>query len=31
MKLTEIKGYELLVKAILSVENEDECAALIED
>ena len=31
MKSTEIKGYELLVKAILSVETEDECAALIED
>ena len=31
MNLTEIKGYELLVKAILSVENEDECTALIED
>lgn len=31
MNLTEIKGYELLVKAILSVETEEECAALIED
>ena len=31
MNLTEIKGYDLLVKAILSVENEEECAALIED
>lgn len=31
MNLNEIKGYELLVKAILSVETEDECAALIED
>ena len=31
MNLTEIKGYDLLVKAILSVETEEECAALIED
>ena len=31
MKLTEIKGYDLLVKAILSVETEEECTALIED
>lgn len=31
MKLTEIKGYDLLVKAILSVKTEDECTALIED
>lgn len=31
MNLTEIKGYELLVKAILSVETEEECEALLED
>ena len=31
MNLTEIKGYDLLIKAILSVENEEECARLIED
>ena len=31
MNLTEIKGYDLLIKAILSVENEEECAELIED
>ena len=31
MKLTEIKGYDLLVKAILSLETEEECTALIED
>ena len=31
MKLTEINGYELLVKAILSVETEEECTALLED
>jgi TrpR-related protein YerC/YecD len=30
MKLTEIKGYDLLVKAILSLETEEECTALIE-
>ena len=31
MNLTEIKGYELLIKAILSVETEEECEALLED
>ena len=31
MKLNEIKGYELLIKAILSVETEEECEALLED
>ena len=31
MNLTEIKGYDLLIKAILSVETEEECEALIED
>ena len=31
MKLNEINGYELLVKAILSVETEEECTALLED
>lgn len=31
MNLKDIKGYELLSKAILSVKTEDECAALLED
>ena len=31
MKLTDIKGYDLLVKAILSVKTEEECTAFIED
>ena len=31
MKFDEIKGYDLLVKAILSVETEEECEALISD
>ena len=31
MKFNEIKGYELLIKAILSVETEEECEALLED
>ena len=31
MNLTEIKGYDLLVKALLSVKNEAECAELLED
>ena len=31
MNLNEIKGYELLIKAILSVETEEECEALLED
>ena len=31
MDLTEVKGYDLLVKAILSVKTEAECTALLED
>lgn len=31
MKSNEIKGYDLLLKALLSVETEEECEALIED
>ena len=31
MKSSEIKGYDLLLKALLSVETEEECEALIED
>ena len=31
MKFDEIKGYDLLVKAILSVETEEECEALLSD
>ncbi len=31
MDLSEVKGYDLLVKAILSVKNEEECTALLED
>lgn len=31
MDLTEVKGYDLLVKAILSVKTEEECTALLED
>ena len=31
MKFDEIKGYDLLVKAILSVKTEEECEALISD
>lgn len=31
MNLAEIKGYDLLVKSILSVKNEEECTALLED
>lgn len=31
MDLTEVKGYDLLVKAILSVKTEAECTALLDD
>ena len=31
MDLSEVKGYDLLVKAILSVKTEAECTALLED
>ena len=31
MNLKEISGYDLLVKAILSVKTEAECTALLED
>ncbi len=31
MNLNENKGYELLIKALLSVETEEECKALLED
>ena len=31
MNLTEIKGYELLVRAIVAIENEEECGAFLED
>ena len=31
MNLNENKGYELLIKALLSVENEEECKALLDD
>lgn len=31
MKANEIKGYELLLKALLSVETEEECEALLDD
>ena len=31
MNLKENEGYNLLVKALLSLENENECEALLED
>lgn len=31
MKSSEIKGYDLLLKALLSVETEEECEALLDD
>ena len=31
MIFTENEGYRLLIKAILSLENEQECEALLED
>ena len=31
MNLSENEGYKLLVKAILSLETEEECDALLED
>lgn len=31
MNLDENKGYKLLVKAIISIDNEDDCEALLED
>ena len=31
MSSEEIKGYDLLVKAILSVKNEKECEELLQD
>ena len=31
MNLDENKGYELLVKAIISIDNEKDCEAMLED
>ena len=31
MNLKENEGYRLLIKALLSLESEDECEALLED
>ena len=31
MNLDENKGYKLLVKAIISIDNEEDCEALLED
>lgn len=31
MNLDENKGYKLLVKAIISIDNEKDCEALLED
>ena len=31
MNLDENKGYKLLVKAIISIDNEKDCGAMLED
>ncbi len=31
MNLHENEGYKLLIKALVAIDNEDECAAFLED